>query len=313
MGDQSPYWGEVRGWVHQPEHDFEGVRALFARVDIEPGEPLDEVVQYIAQNLGLEVASLAELERAFKRRYLERFEKRVELLRAHPLVTSVSFEPNPPVAQEVIDRVQRDWGITLPPEILDFYRSMDGFTLEWESTSEDDYAKGSRAQVNSLERVFGGFDGMDSDEPWDRLCFEDIFTNDWVEDEYMEAGGPDEYEPVEGEPDYSYNFRAFWVESIEGVSDEVGLCFDEENGSTRMVYFETLEPLPLMLDFDGYVENMLTFMGYSYWPFMFIAREHLQGYHVNSLHPDAILEFFPEQRAFLQGLLEETSWAESTD
>jgi hypothetical protein len=308
MGDQSSYWGEVRAWTHQAEHDFTGFEELFARVEIEPGEPLAEVVQYIAQNFSLKVASFEELARHFKTRYLERFEKRAESLRQHPLVTDVSFSPNPPVAQEVIDRAERDWGITLPAEILDFYRSMDGFTLEWESTAENNYAKRSRAQVNTLERVFGGFSGMNSGEPWEPWVFDEILTNEWVEDEYFAAGGPDDYRQ-EGEFDYSLNFRSFWVESVEGVSDELGVCFDESKTKTQMIYFSRLEPIELMLDFDGYIENMLAFMGYSYWPFMFIEREQLMGYHVNSLHPDVILEFFPEQRERLQKLLADTPWA----
>ncbi|CAN0523560.1 unnamed protein product, partial [Laminaria digitata] len=163
--------------------------------------------------------------------------------------------------------------------MLDFYTRLDGYELVWESTSEDDYARYASVALNSLDRVFGGYNGMSEEEPWSADCFNEIFWMDWQDED------DDDY-------DLALSKSAKWLEGIEGVSQELGVVLDKETGEPKIYLCDELDMYPLALDFEGYIEMHVKLLGYPYWYFLFI--DGAPGYMMNSINIETIIDFFPD-------------------
>lgn len=282
MTDDAQFWGDIRSWTHGDQHLYDTLEPLITRAS----EPLQlEAARYIGENLDAPCESVESLLTHFKRQYLKRFEHAVAQLEAHPNVTDMFFSPNPPVKQKVIDRVKSDWGITLPEPMEAFYRQMDGFELTWETDLDDDYASYQSAFSKTLDRVFGGWDGMKHKGKWDHDVFEGTLWQDWAWEEYED-----------GEEAFGWIEGAKHLESIEGVSMELALYVND--GKTRIAIIDELECLPTKLDFEAYLECQIKLLGYSYWFFFFIDDP--ESYHHQNFNTDVIFDLLPDARALIE-------------
>lgn len=297
---ESLFWGGVRSWVHgEPEaRVYETFVALFDGVEVESWR--EQAISYIAENLGSKSSSFGALAAELRRDYRARFAHRAAMLSRDPVITSVRFEPNDPVDAAVIERVRRDWHVDVPDAMLAFFEQMNGYRLVWESTSHNSYARYCSSGVNPLEQVFGGRRGMKQQRTWGPSVFDEILwwrddiTADleWGDDEWL-------YEAVSGELPVTLDAqRLKWLESIEGVSIEVGVELLED-GQTRVGLVDR-ELDWLTLDFEAYIEGQLAWLGYSYWYGLY--GQERNGVLLNSIDLSVMLGLFPDTRPELERL-----------
>lgn len=284
MADNAQFWGDIRSWTHGNEHLYDTLEPLLTGAD----DALQlEAARYIGENLELPYTTVDDVLTHFKRQYFKRFEHSVKRLEAHPNVTEVYFLPNPPVQQKVIDRVKRDWGITLPESMEAFYRQMDGFELTWETDLDDDYASYQSAYSKSLAKVFGGWDGMKQRKKWTEDVFEDTLWQDWMKEECLD-----------GEEEFAWIKGAKHLESIEGVSMELALHV--EGDKTRISLIDDRD-YPLTVDFEGYLECQIKLLGYSYWFFFFIDDP--ESYQHQNFNTEVMFDLLPESRSLIESRL----------
>lgn len=269
------FWGEVRAFANATTPVYEDLVSLLGSVtDLTLRQ--DASLYLLQHFLGPQTGSFdawTKLSRYFKRQYKARFEARCRQVDAQPQIESAICTTYPSVAQETVDRVQRDWGTTVPEQMLAFFRQTDGLTLEWSyfvegsgtmvtvgtgdearhvmANPEEAFVK---SELLSMEWVFGGWDGLACEVPWSPAVFEGILWSQWqVEDNH---------------PNLSRNQRARMFEYFEGYPDMVSLII-EDDGCTTMYAHEHSEMDRLSLDFEEYLEWHIALLGYPFWHRLF--------------------------------------------
>ena len=214
-----------------------------------------------------------------------RYAQRVEMFRKNPLVTSVQFRPSRGLGAQaarrtrILDRIKRDWQLTVPPDILAFYDAMNGLELIWESTASSPYASRSVSRLSSLEVMFGGHWGMKA-PTWSPAVFSGTFFQPWQEEDGCDLSLPKSCKHVEG---------------IEGVSSDVGVVL---GGDESVVYVTSkLDFHRLTLDLPAFLEHHLMFLGHSCWYYLFVERP--RPWMLNSVHPDSMITLFPDMAPLL--------------
>jgi len=219
------------------------------------------------------------------------------MLQDNPLVTDVMFSPEAGLAtkrsrrDKILTRIKRDWQMTVPQDVLAFYDEMNGCEIRWESTAPSPYAHHSTSHLESLEVLFGGIKGLRT-RKWRPEVFEGSFF----------------YQPwqVEAGEELSLQRRCKLVESIEGVSSEIGVVFEEDGRSTSLYVYDKLDPYRMSIDLPTYLEYHCKLLGYSYWYYVFLEAP--ESWHMNSLHLGTVFKLFPDMEPVLSARAHEINF-----
>lgn len=188
-------------------------------------------------------------ELANEKRYGERFDKMVELLKANPDIEVVHYERK---IGAPIPSLQKSWHAShglLDDEMLAFFSVIGELKLLWR------YKKGGQTiidadfKIQKLEEIMGG------NRP------EYQFRFHWDNDVNLERGWD--------QPE-TKSMRLF---SISPYGDTV-LKFNKKKGKVELFVLEEDRPVPLQVTFGEYVERMLECGGMSPFPFFLTNPVH---------------------------------------
>lgn len=157
----------------------------------------------------------------------------VESLKSVSAVRITRWEPQLPAPDGAIEAARRLARSKLPDGVEAFYRTMNGFALEWEATAAGATDRGA-AQLIPIERIFGDWKGV----TW----FDDL------------GGGGGPYRGVKP-------FDIFQAEACAAFWQ------DPDAPPQSQVYFHYFgEGLcALGYSFDEYLDRLLASRGYLYW------------------------------------------------
>ena len=206
--------------------------------------------------------------------FRERLQERVDAMQRDDRFQGVAFSPNPPVDPEVLDRVKKEAGISLPPPLHDLYAAMDGFSLSWTfSPSSGEVVEGD-VFIVPLAEMFGCPNGM-AQPRWRTYRFEDVL---WFDDT------PPKNKKVLK--------QAKRFEIIRGVGMEVILLFEGDEARPVLLYDEDLVHLPI--DLETYLGLLLETRGAAYWQSGLLDAATLDRLHVQFPSPKRIQGVFPD-------------------
>ncbi len=182
--------------------------------------------------------------------YYHQLTDRVGLLKANPNIRKLKFEPHPGVRSSSVKRIERALGVGFPEEMLLFYYYVNGFKLSWVWEKGNVKLEGN-IDLLPLENVFGGTGGIMS-KSWKGVFVKAL---KWRTENTAN--------PVLR----SQTMLNFRIESVEGVSKEVGIQFSADNsGSNPTLFLLTKgEAVPLPVSFTTYINRMLETMALQDW------------------------------------------------
>lgn len=242
---QSYFIKPEAGPLHPPVPDrfFRNVKLLFPDVDL---SRFPEVKQ---EEPDYSFAILAA-----QKNYAGRLNHMVDELQTRlEGVGKVTFESNPGVSLMGIRKAMAVIGQDLPDSFLAFYRSMNGFELEWKLDG-DEYTY-ARFQMPPLQDVFGGLRG-EYNRDWNSRFLEGIIDFDILSEKEVEF-----CKRLRLIYSAEYNDTFIHLDRLDGKSSEPQLYVSDEG------FF-----IPLTINFEEFLELLMETRGLEYWQ-RFLTKE----------------------------------------
>jgi hypothetical protein len=174
------------------------------------------------------------------RPYREQVEQMVRALEEHPGIVVRHAEIRPPATEQQLATARTYALYRLPPGVAEFFRELNGFELEWETTAPGGETGSGSVNVVPVEQVFAGwegtvwFPGVEGGERFREVKPFDVFTAEAC--------------------------AAFQQPPDEFPSEEVAVhYFGEDLCGTGF-------------DFGEYVDLLLASRGYLYWQLALCAE-----------------------------------------
>lgn len=182
--------------------------------------------------------------------YYTLLHERVERLKANPHLKKIKFEPNPGVRLSTLKRIKNKAGVELPEEMAAFYYYLNGFKLSWKWNNGSMELEGS-VDLLPLENVFGGTGGVLSKSWGGSFVKAFKWAGEGPKDAVLKS-------------QFLVNYR---LESVEGVSKEVGIQFDSDNSQpkTKLFLLDKGDARFLPVTFKVYIDRLIETMGLNNW------------------------------------------------
>jgi hypothetical protein len=182
--------------------------------------------------------------------YYNRLQEQVALLKSSPHLKKIKFEPNPGVRLSTLKRIKNQVGLELPDEIMAFYYYLNGFKLSWKWSDGSMELEGG-VDLLPLENVFGGRGGSLS-KSWGGN-FVKAFK--WLDEDQNDAVLK------------SQSLANYRLESVEGVSKEVGIQFDLDDSQqpANLFLLDKGDARILPVTFQVYIDRLIATLGLNNW------------------------------------------------
>jgi hypothetical protein len=176
---------------------------------------------------------------------------------------------NKSIDDDLISRITNEAELTLPEELLFFYREMNGVDVSWALQKDDEEIYGSIFILPFQEAVFG-YDGSIQRSQYEN-AFEDVLWNEFYSDKKVKE---------------LKQHRLF--ESIEG--DSAFITFRMLDSKIQLFYVYEEEIKPLQVSLTDYLNLIIQYIGAG------SIREHLKSKQwKQKINKDKVLRFIAGQ------------------
>ncbi|MCP4442498.1 MAG: pentapeptide repeat-containing protein [Aureispira sp.] len=223
--------------------------------------------------------------------YLERFNKLVEELHAHPKVEVLTYHTFPAVQDQVIQKIEQAIGKELDANIKKFYKETNGLQLRWILTSNEDF----NSSIHRFDEAVLGWDYAAVEyRPEDGcilfLPIEDAFEHSFKNIEPNVS----EILSIEGT---TYTLPAFFekIKPFDQFSHYCNMVFFLDQEGSQLVLMGDEEHLcytdSRITNFESYIEFLLATKGVAQKRKQFYG--HYQGYKMSVV--ETLQDYWTEQ------------------
>lgn len=215
-------------------------------------------------------------------RYIEKFHQLENVLKSIGGIKIERFHVNPGVSFQTIERVNRFFGITMPSEMVNFYKQINGVHIRWSYILSEDLILDGMIWLLPVEDIFGGPNGLKKKE-WSVYSQEGVL---W------------EKNLIEEEPNWFNTVKVF--NPIEKVFEAKYVVVNFNNQNDKSIYLLQFDnPIKMTLNFREYLEALLNGGGVENWHYFATYSHDFQISEPNELINKTLLsKVFPKFDVF---------------